>query len=173
MITSAGYEDEGIYDELIKRSTAYLNGDSREKRLLPFLYMIDDPDKWDQINELRKSLPGLGTSVSVQFMLDQIDKAYQSLSAKTEFMTKFACVKQNSSQAFLKTEFVQRACGDHISLESMADSYCVGGIDISMSTDLTSCCIIVEKGGVLHVISHFFLPSAKIKEATARDNLPY
>jgi phage terminase large subunit-like protein len=31
----------------------------------------------------------------------------------------------------------------------------------------------VEKGGVLHVLSHFFLPQDKIKEASARDGLPY
>ena len=86
MITSSGYEDEGIYDELIKRGTAYLNGDSRETRLLPILYMIDDVSKWDDINELQKSLPGLGVSVSVQFMLDEINSAYQSLPKKIEFL---------------------------------------------------------------------------------------
>ena len=31
-ITTAGYENEGIYDELIKRSTALLNGNSKESR---------------------------------------------------------------------------------------------------------------------------------------------
>jgi hypothetical protein len=44
--------------------------------------MIDDVEKWDDINELRKSLPGLGESVSVQFILDEIDTARDSLSKK-------------------------------------------------------------------------------------------
>ena len=53
--TTSGYVNESIYDELIKRSTRFLLGDSKEKRLLPFLYVIDDLDKWDDMDELRKS----------------------------------------------------------------------------------------------------------------------
>ena len=173
MITSSGYEDEGIFDELMKRGTAFLNGDSREKRFLPILYMIDDMAKWDDINELRKSLPGLGVSVSVQFMLDQIATAYESLSKRVEFMTKYCCVKQNSTQAWLPTQVVMAATGEPVTLESLRGSYCVGGIDLSQSTDLTSCCVVVEKEGQLYVASHFFLPAARVKDATARDNLPY
>lgn len=173
MITSGGYEDEGIYDDLMKRSTAWLNGDSRETRLLPFLYMIDDVQKWDDINELRKSLPGLGVSVSTDYILDQIDSAYTSMSRKTEFLTKYCCIKQNSSTAWLRSEAIMEACGDELTLEQFRGSYCVGGIDLSQSTDLTACCIVIEQAGKLHVIAHFFLPAAKVKDAKARDNLPY
>lgn len=41
-IATAGYVNDGIFDELFKRATAFLKGNSREKRLLPFIYMIDD-----------------------------------------------------------------------------------------------------------------------------------
>ena len=102
-ISSAGYEDDGIYDELFKRGTSFLQGNSREEHLLPILYMIDDPEKWDDINELQKSLPGLGESVSVQFILKEIATAHESLSKKTEFLTKYCNIKQNSSQAWLTT----------------------------------------------------------------------
>ena len=173
MITSGGYEDEGIFDDLMKRATAYLMGDSRESRLLPLLYMIDDIQKWDDINELRKSLPGLGVSVSTEYILDQVDSAYTSLSRKTEFITKYCCLKQNSSQAWLTAEAVAGACGEHLELKDFKGCYCVGGIDLSMTTDLTACCVVIERGGLLYVFSQFFLPSAKIKEAGARDGLPY
>lgn len=173
MITSGGYEDEGIYDELIRRGTGFLNGDSRETRLLPILYMIDDLTKWDDLNELQKSLPGMGVSVSAQFMVDQVAKAYESLSAKVEFVTKYCCIKQSSSQAWLRSEHVMDACGEPLTFERFRGSYCVGGIDLSQSTDLTSCCVVIEKDGKLWVLSHFFLPAAKLKDAKARDGLPY
>ena len=38
-ISTSGYTNESIYDELIKRSTAVLNGTSKETKLAPFLYM--------------------------------------------------------------------------------------------------------------------------------------
>ena len=40
-ISTAGYVNNGIYDELLARSTAVLKGSSRERRLLSILYMID------------------------------------------------------------------------------------------------------------------------------------
>ena len=173
MITSGGYEDEGIYDDLVKRATAFLGGDGRETRLLPLLYMIDDLQKWDDLEELRKSLPGLGVSVPEQFIRDQIQSAYSSPSRKVEFITKYACLKQSATQAWLKAEDVARACGSALRPEDFRHRYCVGGIDLSQTTDLTSCCVIVEKDGKLYVLSHFFLPRAKLKEAEARDGLPY
>ena len=78
-ISTSGYIDEGIFDELVKRSTAVINGDSREARLAPFLYMIDDVAKWNDINELRKANPNLGVSVSVDYMLEEIAIAEGSL----------------------------------------------------------------------------------------------
>lgn len=41
-ITTANYIDGGIYDDLYARSTRLLKGNSKEARLLPFIYQIDD-----------------------------------------------------------------------------------------------------------------------------------
>lgn len=171
--TTSGYINDSIYDELIKRSTRFLLGDSKEKKLLPFLYMIDDVEKWNDINELHKSNPNLGVSISVDFMLEEIAIAEGSLSKKAEFMTKYCCVKQNSSLAWLDTKTVENACGEHLDLNDFRDSYCVGGIDLSQTRDLTACTAVIEKAGELYVFAHFFLPAERIDEATQRDGVPY
>lgn len=171
--STAGYINESIYDELIKRSTRFLLGDSKERRLLPFLYMIDDVEKWDDINELQKSNPNLGVSVSVDYLLEEIAVAQGSLSKKAEFITKYCNIKQNSSLAWLSSETVEKASGEALSLEDFRESYCIAGIDLSQTTDLTACCIVIEKDEELYVFSKFFLPSEKIDEATLRDGLPY
>lgn len=172
-ITTAGYENEGIYDELIKRSTRFLMGESREKRLLPFLYMVDDVEKWNDLTELAKSLPNLGVSVSVDFMLNQIAIAEGSLSKRNEFITKYCNIKQNSSTAWLSANDVRKITGEALKIEDFENCYCVGGIDLSQSVDLTACCIVVEKAGELYVIMKFFMPANKLEDATARDGLPY
>lgn len=172
-ISTSGYVNEGIYDELMKRSTRFLLGDSRERRLAPFLYMIDDIQKWNDINELRKSNPNLGVSVSVDYLLEEIAVAEGSLSKKAEFLTKYCNVKQNSSQAWLDAQDVDKAGGPALSLEDFRGCYCVGGIDLSRTTDLTACTVIIERGGRLYVFARFFLPAERIEEATARDGLPY
>lgn len=172
-ISSGGYVNDGIYDELFKRGTRFLLGDSHDKRLLPIFYMIDDSEKWDDINELRKSLPNLNISVSVQFILDEIDVARDSLSKKTEFLCKYCNLKQNSSMAWLEAQVVESMCGEHLDPEDFRSSYCVAGIDLSQTTDLTAATIVIEKDGELYVFAKFWLPAEKIDEASQRDGLPY
>jgi len=171
--TTSGYVNDSIYDELVKRSTRFLLGDSKEKRLLPFLYMIDDIEKWNDINELQKSNPNLNVSVSVDYLLDEIAIAEGSLSKRSEFIVKYANLKQSSSLAWLPAQVVENACGEPLKLEDFRNSYCVAGVDLSQSVDLTSVCCVIEKNGELYVFSHFFLPSCKIDEAIARDGVPY
>ena len=172
-ISSAGYENDGIYDELFRRGTAFLMGNSKEEHFLPILYTIDDVDKWDDINELRKSLPGLGESVSVKFILKEIDTARESLSKKTEFLTKYCNIKQNSSQAWLTAQDVKKCFGNDLSFEDLRHSYALAGVDLSLCVDLTAAVIAVEKDGVTWFATQFFMPANKVDEATQRDGLPY
>lgn len=171
--TTSGYQNDSIYDELVKRATRFLMGESKETRLLPFLYMIDDVSKWNEINELQKANPNLGVSISIDYLLEEIAVAEGSLSKAVEFKTKYCCIKQNSSSAWLSTETVQKCICEPLRIEDFAHSYCVGGIDLSQTTDLTSACVIIEKNGVLNVFSKFWLPSEKIDEAAERDGVPY
>ena len=172
-ITTAGYENESIYDELMKRSTAVLNGTSKETRLAPFLYMIDDPAKWNDIDEIRKANPNLGVSVSVDYMLEEIAVAEGSLSKRYEFLCKYCCIKQTASRSWFSAEDVRKMFTDRKPIEELASHYCLCGIDLSQTIDLSSCCLLVEDKGIIWVISHFWLPAERLAEATARDGIPY
>ena len=172
-ISSGGYVTGGIFDEFEKRGTAVLKGTSREKHFLPIMYKIDDPEKWDDINELRKSLPGLGKNVKVKFILDQIDIARESISKKNEFLTKFCNLKQNASTAWFDAKLVSGMFGNHYTLEDYRGTYCLCGLDLSQTTDLSSSCAVIQRDGILWVFSHFWLPGEKLQEATDRDGIPY
>ena len=172
-ISTSGYQNDSIFDELVKRSTRFLLGESKEQRLIPVLYMIDDVEKWNDINELRKANPNLGVSIPVDYLLDEIAIAEGSLSKKVEFITKYCCQKQNSSTAWLSTETVKKCMSEEIKIEDFAHNYCVIGIDLSQTVDLTSACCLVEKDGKLYVFSKFWLPAERIDEASERDGVPY
>lgn len=172
-ISTAGYVSDGIFDEIIKRSTRVILGDSRETRLAPFLYTIDDQDLWNDINELAKANPNMGVSVSVNYFLEEIAIAEGSLSKRAEFLTKYCNIKQNSSLAWLSTKTVGAASGEPLRLEDFRECYAVGGIDLSQTRDLTAAVIVIEKSGELYVFAKFWLPAEKIDEATERDGVPY
>lgn len=171
-ISTAGYVNDSIYDELMKRSTSFLKGNSKEHRLLPFLYIIDDIEKWNDIEELKKANPNMGVSVKENFFLDEIAIAEGSLSKKAEFLTKYCNVKQNSSIAWLEYQTVDKA--EVIkTLEDFRECYAVGGIDLSQTTDLTAASIVVEKDGVLYAVTQFFMPENRIETLQATDGVPY
>lgn len=174
-ITTSGYENGGIYDELIKRCTRVLLGGSKETRLAPFLYMIDDVGKWNDIGELQKSNPNLGVSISVDYLLEHIAIAEGSLSKKAELIAKYGNIKQSSSQAWLEAQTVDAAYDQETELtpEMFSGCYCVGGIDLSRTTDLTAAVAVIEKDGLLYVLAKFFLPAERIDACAERDGIPY
>jgi len=172
-ISTAGYVNDGPYDELIMRGTAWLLGNSDERRLLPIFYMIDDIKKWDDIEELKKSNPNMGVSVSEDFFLEEIAIARNSMSKRAEFLTKYCNIKQSSTQAWLPYDVVDAVTGEKYSLEDFRSSYCVGGIDLSQTTDLTACCVVIEREGRLYTFAQFFMPENKIDELQAAEGVPY
>ena len=174
-ISTAGYEDNGIYDELFTRGTAWLKGSSRENRLLPIFYMVDDPDRWDCIEELQKANPNMGVSVPESFFLDEIAVAYGSLSKKGEFLTKYCNVKQNSSVAWWEAKYITAAMegAEELTLGDFYRCYAVGGVDLSKTTDLTAACVMIERDGITYTFCQFFIPSSQLRYLQERDGVPY
>ena len=171
-ITTAGDKNDGLYDDLMKRSTAFINRDSREKRLLPIIYMIDDDRNWNDINELYKSNPNLGVSVSKDFYKQQIDIAKENFNKLREFLMKFCNIKQKAATAWLDNRLLENAVSA-LTLNDFKGCYGVGGIDLSQTTDLTAASIAIERGGILYGFCQFFMPSERYEKAILEDNVPY
>lgn len=171
--STANYIDDGLYDELMARSTSVLLGTSEETRLLPFIYMVDDVKKWDDMNELKKAMPNLGVSVSYEFIEEEIRKAKGSHDYKLEFMTKYCNVKQNSISAWLSSQEIKKTICEKLDPEDFRGCYGVGGIDLSRTTDLTAASIVIRKNGLDYVFTQFFMPENKIDELSDRDHIRY
>ena len=172
-ISTAGYVNDGPFDELMMRATAWLLGNSEERRLLAILYIVDDPAKWDDIEELKKANPNMGVSVSEDFFLEEIAIARNSLSKRAEFMTKYCNIKQSSTQAWLPYDIVDAVTQEELTMDDFRGHYCVGGIDLSQTTDLTACCVVIERAGKLYTFARFFMPANKIEELQEREGVPY
>lgn len=172
-ISTAGYVNDGPYDDLMARSTAFLLGNSNEKRLLPILYIIDDVGKWNDLTELRKSNPNMDVSVSQEYYKEEIAIAELNLSKRAEFLTKYCNIKQSSTQAWIPYDVVDAVTQEEYSLEDFRSSYCVGGIDLSQTTDMTACCVVIEKASKLYTFTQFFMPANKIEELQEREGVPY
>jgi phage terminase large subunit-like protein len=126
------------------------------------------------IPELAKANPNMGVSVTVDFFLEEIAVAEQSLSKKAEFLTKYCNIKQNATTAWLTAADVNKCFSDTgKTLEDFRHTYALAGIDLSMTTDLTAVLILIQKGDTVWFFARFYMPRNKLEEATARDGIPY
>lgn len=171
--STANFIDGGLYDELFPRCTSVLLGTSEEENLLPFLFMIDDIQKWDDVQELKKALPNLGVSFFEKNLQKEIRKAHASPSYKNEFICKYCNIKMNTVAAWIPQEAIRLSRGDVIKPEDFQRMACVGGVDLSQTTDLTSACVVINFEGVNYVYSHFWIPAGRLKDLTERDNVDY
>lgn len=115
----------------------------------------------------------MGVSVQPEFFKEEIAIAENSLSKKAEFLTKYCNIKQNSSVAWLDYLVVDKAVNNELKLDDFRDCYCVGGIDLSQTTDLTAASIIIEKENLLYSFTQFFMPAKRFEVAQAEDGVPY
>lgn len=171
--STANFIDGGLYDELFPRCTGVLLETSEEKTLLPFLYMIDDMEKWDDIEELKKALPNLGVSFYEKKLKQEILKAHESPAYKAEFVCKYCNIKQNSVIAWIPQEAIRISQCEKLEPEQFRSMYCMGGVDLSQTTDLTSACVVIRVEGVDYALSHFWIPAGRLKELSDRDNFNY
>lgn len=170
---TAGYENDGIYDELFARGTAFLKGNSEETAILPIIYQADDGEKWDTMEEIMKANPNLGVSVQWSFFEEEIRIARASRSKRVEFKAKYLNLKQNSSVAWLDFATVAACKCEQYRLEDFRGCKCVAGIDLSKTTDLTAACIIIERGGINYIFCKFFMPEERYKVAIEEEGIPY
>ena len=68
--------------------------------------------------------------------------------------------------ALLEYTVVEKAQEARFDLEDFRGCYCVGGIDLSQTTDLTAASIVIEKGGQLYAFCQFFMPAARLATGT-------
>jgi phage terminase large subunit-like protein len=73
----------------------------------------------------------------------------------------------------LDYQSVSGAVRDTLTLNDFRDCYCVGGVDLSQTTDLTACSVVIEREDKLYTFCQFFMPRERIKTLEEIDGVPY
>ena len=61
----------------------------------------------------------------------------------------------------------------HLSLGDFRGCYCVGGIDLSRTTDLTAAAVVIERDSVNYCLVQFFMPQKRYEVAIDEEGVPY
>ena len=174
-ITTAGFNREGIYDELYEYATGVLNGEIEDEHFLPFIYELDSLDEWDKEECWIKANPGLGTIKSKEKLRDAVAKAKSTPGYKPTVLTKDFNLKNVAASTWLTWEELNNE--EVFDEQSVFDTYAIGGCDLSSTRDLTCASLLIRKRGdeKIYLLQHYFLPAERVDylEATSSKEAPY
>ena len=127
---------------------------------------LDDRAAWAQAN------PALGTFRSLEDVEAQAHKAMRLPSAENGFRNLTLNQRVTRFTPFVSPS-IWKAGNNPIDLSAFTDGPVWGGLDLSVTTDLTCLVLIAQKAGVWHVLPTFWTPEATLTDRSQRDRAPY
>jgi len=150
-LTTAGADTDGtIYAELHDLAEAIGDGRVTDLRTWAVIYSIPEHlhDRWDDPDVWQVANPGLGVSVSVDYLEDNVKKARRSERKRLAFLRLHLNVRTSTVSRWLDLDLYDRGAklgGTHIGTLGPAVRGQVGyaGLDLSSSMDLTALAVAV------------------------------
>jgi phage terminase large subunit-like protein len=177
IITTEGFVNDGALDDILKQCRAVIHGEDdgvSAERLLPWLYTQDSEQEiWQNEKTWQKANPSLGIVKKWDYLRTQIDLAKKNKADRVFVLSKDFNFKQNNAAAWLNTEdYKYNAVYD---LEQFRGALCLGAVDMSETTDMTSAKVLMQlkDDRKKYIHSHYWIPESKLdnsddKEAGAR-----
>lgn len=169
IITTEGFVNDGALDEILRECRRVINGEDdgvSAERLLPWLYTQDsEQEVWQDEKTWQKSNPSLGIVKKWDYLRTQIDQAKKSKADRVFVLSKDFNFKQNNAAAWLNVEdYKYSAVYD---LEQFRGALCLGAVDLSETTDMTSAKILLMKKDdrTKYIHQHYFIPESKLTDA--------
>lgn len=163
MITTSGFNREGIYDSMYSYAEQVINGDIVDEHFLPLIYELDDPKEWTDPKMWIKANPGLGTIKDREKLADNVEKAKTDPKFKPTVLTKDFNLKNVTAESWLTWEQLNNEAT--FDMEDVRNTYAIGGCDLSSVYDLTCATLLIRKPNdpQIYVLQHYFLPRHRVE----------
>lgn len=127
---------------------------------------LTDPKAWEAAN------PALGTFRSLVEITNKAAEAARMPSVENSFRNLYLNQRVTRHTPFVSPS-IWKACSDPVDLEVFQRNPVYGGLDLSLTTDLTALVLIAQEGGVWHILPTFWTPEATLVDRSKRDRSPY
>lgn len=172
IITTAGFVRGGIYDSLYEYACSILDGTVEDERFMAFVYELDDKTEWTDFRMWEKANPGLGTIKSYDELAANVERAKADPDFLPTVLTKDFNVRETVAGTWLTFDVANNE--ETFDMDEIRNSYAIGGVDLSSTTDLTCATLfIVKPNGRKYVIQQYFLPGDLIERKVNEDKIPY
>lgn len=165
------FDNEYEYCEKIIKGYLNQEGGIIDETVLPIIYELDKTDEWLDEECWYKANPNLNISKGLDYMRNKVQKAKNNPIELTNLLCKDFNVRQTGVSSWLTYEELN--CELTYTDEEFRDCYCIGGCDLSSTTDLTCATLMGVKDGMILVKQMYWIPENYINQKTIEDKIPY
>ena len=173
MITTAGTVRECIFDDMYSYAAGVADGSITDEHFLPVLYELDDRSEWTDPAAWIKANPALGSIKKIDDLTAKVERAKQNRNELSGVLCKEFNVRETVKTAWLSFDDINNE--STFDLEAFRGGYCIGGVDLSITTDLTCASLLFMRRGDDHkyITQMYWLPADRLQERVQQDKIPY
>ena len=173
MITTAGFVRECIFDSIYDYACKVLDGAIEDERFMSFIYELDERSEWTDFRMWEKANPGLGTIKSYEELAANVERAKNDPDFLPTVLTKDFNVRDTVAGTWLTFDAINNE--ETFDIEELHNTYAIGGVDLSATTDLTCATLVIMRPNdeKKYVIQQYFLPSELLEQRVIEDKIPY
>jgi len=127
---------------------------------------LGDPKAWEAAN------PALGSFRSLVEITNKAAEAQRMPSVENSFRNLYLNQRVTRHTPFVSPS-IWKACAGPVDDAAFYEGPVYGGLDLSLTTDLTALVLIAMKDGVWHVKPVFWTPESTLADRSKKDRTPY
>ena len=160
---------QNVFDIDYDYASQVIDGTINDETLLPVIYELDDEKEWTNEEAWFKANPALGIIKSLKDLRDKVERAKANPIELVNLLCKDFNIRQNSINAWLTFDDLNN---EEIYTD-WKDSYCIGGCDLSSTSDLTCSSLLSVVKGKIRVKQMYWIPANSLEKKVIDDKIPY
>lgn len=170
-IRESVFDNEYEYASAIIDGYEGIEGGIVDETVLPIIYELDNPNEWQDEKKWYKANPGLGVIKNIKDLRDKVNRAKNNPTELVNLLCKDFNIRQNDQDKWLTFEIANNE--EIYDMEDLYDTYAIGGVDLSSTTDLTCATLLVVKQNKKYAIQQYFIAGERLEFKIKDDKIPY
>ena len=167
--STMGTVRQNVFDIEYDYASQVVDGVVNDETLLPIIYELDDEKEWTNEECWYKANPALGNIKSLKDLREKVERAKANPIELVNLLCKDFNIRQNTINAWLTFDDLN----NEKIYTDWKDTYCIAGVDLSSTTDLTAATLLGVKNGEIRVKQMYWIPTNSLEKKVKDDRIPY
>ena len=160
---------QNVFDIEYDYASQVIDGTIQDETLLPIIYELDEEKEWTNEECWYKANPALGNIKSLKDLREKVERAKANPIELVNLLCKDFNIRQNTINAWLTFDDLN----NEKIYTDWKDTYCIAGVDLSSTTDLTAATLLGVKNGEIRVKQMYWIPTNSLEKKVKDDRIPY